>query len=179
MVLKFSSILLDEDEIDLNFSLFGSILKYFIEFKIPYKTNEKIHIIDSSSGKIVEDSNQIIINWEYYAANIINWNLQWIKFNLPTADDVNCDYNAEVVLTNKKAKIDVKYTLEFPGFAIEKIKIFLDSDTIIISSNKGTIQSLTNKAIIKLDSLTYDRLEIRLVFETKFSFSKKAFGFFV
>jgi hypothetical protein len=166
---NFSSKLFAEGKIDLNFTLYGSILNYLIEFTIPLIPNENIHIIDLNKGKIIEKTDQIIINWEYYAANTINWNLEWIKFKLPTPNDINCDINAEVFITDKKARIEVDYSLEFFGFALEKIEFSLDSQTIIISSDKGTIESFSKKAIIDLNSLIYGKIKLKLIFEKKFN----------
>jgi hypothetical protein len=164
----FSSKILDEGKIDLNFTLYGSILNYLIEFTIPKNSNEKFHIIESSNGNIIEKSDHIIINWEYYAANTINWNLEWIKFKLPTPNDISCDFNAEVLITDKKAIFEVDYSLEFPGFAIGEIEFPMNSETIIISTNKGTIESYSKKVIINLDTLTYEKINLKLVFEKKF-----------
>jgi hypothetical protein len=166
---KFRSKMLDKNTKSLNFSFYGPVLNYLIEFNIQKKSEENIHILESNNGMINEEYDNIKITWEYYATIILNWNLEWIKYKVPKPKDVSCEFEAEVLITDKKVKIDVEYTLEFTGFALEDMEITLDSQTNIISSSQGVIESFQNKVIIHFQKLVNEKLEIKLVFEKNFN----------
>ncbi len=168
LVFKLSSNIFIDEIISLDYTIYGPALNYYLNFKIPTPSGKEIFIIDPMGAMVVETNEAMLLTWEHFAVDKVAWNFIWTEYSPPTKNDLDCEIDSEVLITDTKAIIDVRYRLEFPGFGLERITFDSIEKTSLKSTNKGAIITSVGELQVEFDELIKDRIILELRFETLF-----------
>jgi hypothetical protein len=165
LIFKFNSNVLIQEIRELNYTIYGPALNYQIDFQINKGQNKEIFIIDSGAGIVTKTVNYVALSWEYFALSETTWGVKWREYSKPSSDDVKCEFEAEVLIYPKEANLVIRYELEFPGFALERLVLKLSEGMKLRATDLGTIEPGITKTSILFDDLITDSLRIQLTIE--------------
>lgn len=165
LVFRFSSSKLDIEIKKINYTLYGPVLNYKIEFKIPVAAGKEVFILDYGQGSVSKSDKQMNLNWEYFALEETIWSFSWLDYLPVKKDDIRCTMESVVFVDEKKAILEVTYMIDFFGFALDEISFELNEFTSIKSVDMGKIKSGALKTKIRFNELIKNELLLKVTFE--------------